>query len=561
MMKVKRRNKQKTRGYFKRIYYALKNEEDRVYSMRRRLMTYLLVMTLIAFSILVIALLALEFISDSDTRIEDELKLQLRNDQRQVGTELENLVTRGLELSGNLGRETQQLLTETHMECEDLNDNPEMLEQLQEKYYGYMNTLLQVSEASGVFSIVNATTNTSVSDADDSRSCLYLRVNNIDLSDKVSKETNLYRGIPKVGRQKNLNLNNQWDLEFDTSALPEYRAMIASNTDDVVAAYRWKERTGLPNMWEEAMFLMFPFAGSDGTVYGICGLEISEALFTLLHPTIESEFGQIVTVLAPVEEDGLHLEKGLVGGTQGTYLTDCQVLKVASKNNGLTYYTGKNEIYVGIQEEFSMATEANGEDWMLCVLLPRSNYRKYVEQNRLIRILIATLFLAIMLVLAFYISRTYVQPILDGLESIWDDEMDENSRTGYSEIDDLIMLLKEKNKDQEVMETSNLPPEIRELFDRFLLNVTTLSPSESRIMELYMDGYEINEIPDALFVSLATVRKHNRSIYNKLEVASRDEMMLFIDLLRRCGRLYELREELKQKTGILEISDKSAIRL
>ena len=34
---------------------------------------------------------------------------------------------------------------------------------------------------------------------------------------------------------------------------------------------------------------------------------------------------------------------------------------------------------------------------------------------------------------------------------------------------------------------------------------------------------------------MSTVRKHNRSIYEKLGVASRDELMLYIDLLRRCG--------------------------
>jgi hypothetical protein len=36
------------------------------------------------------------------------------------------------------------------------------------------------------------------------------------------------------------------------------------------------------------------------------------------------------------------------------------------------------------------------------------------------------------------------------------------------------------------------------------------------------------------------VKKHNRSIYQKLEVASRDELMLYIELFRCCDRLGEL---------------------
>jgi hypothetical protein len=39
------------------------------------------------------------------------------------------------------------------------------------------------------------------------------------------------------------------------------------------------------------------------------------------------------------------------------------------------------------------------------------------------------------------------------------------------------------------------------------------------------------------------VKKHNRSIYQKLEIASRDELMLYIELFRCCDRLDELIDE------------------
>ena len=43
------------------------------------------------------------------------------------------------------------------------------------------------------------------------------------------------------------------------------------------------------------------------------------------------------------------------------------------------------------------------------------------------------------------------------------------------------------------------------------------------------------------FVSVATVRKHNTSINRKLEVSNREELMVYVDLFRRCGRLEELK--------------------
>ena len=85
-----------------------------------------------------------------------------------------------------------------------------------------------------------------------------------------------------------------------------------------------------------------------------------------------------------------------------------------------------------------------------------------------------------------------------------------------------------------------LPPGIEDLFQTFAEKVKTISSTERRILNYYIEGYETADIPDLAFISIHTVKKHNRSIYQKLEVASRDELMLYIELFRCCGRLDEL---------------------
>jgi len=90
-------------------------------------------------------------------------------------------------------------------------------------------------------------------------------------------------------------------------------------------------------------------------------------------------------------------------------------------------------------------------------------------------------------------------------------------------------------------EGGELPAGMEELFKGFTQKVQTLSAAERRILNYYMDGYEISEIPDLAYISINTVKKHNRSIYQKLEVASRDELMLYFELLRCCDRLHEIR--------------------
>ena len=90
------------------------------------------------------------------------------------------------------------------------------------------------------------------------------------------------------------------------------------------------------------------------------------------------------------------------------------------------------------------------------------------------------------------------------------------------------------------IETAKLPPDMEALFHAFSEKVATLSSAERRILDYYIAGHDPAEIPDLAFISIHTVKKHNRSIYQKLEVASRDELMLYIELFRCCDRLDEL---------------------
>lgn len=86
----------------------------------------------------------------------------------------------------------------------------------------------------------------------------------------------------------------------------------------------------------------------------------------------------------------------------------------------------------------------------------------------------------------------------------------------------------------------SLPAGMEEMFQNFADKVRTLSPAERRILNYYIDGYETADIPDLAYISIHTVKKHNRSIYQKLGVSSRDELMLYLELFRCCDRLHEL---------------------
>ena len=97
-------------------------------------------------------------------------------------------------------------------------------------------------------------------------------------------------------------------------------------------------------------------------------------------------------------------------------------------------------------------------------------------------------------------------------------------------------------------EAGDLPPNMAELFERFAQNVKTLTNAEYNIFRYYMNGYEVAQIPTAACVSMSTVKKHNGNIYRKLEISSNEELMMYLDLFRRCDCIEKL--QLDEKTDV-----------
>lgn len=106
----------------------------------------------------------------------------------------------------------------------------------------------------------------------------------------------------------------------------------------------------------------------------------------------------------------------------------------------------------------------------------------------------------------------------------------------YASKDELLRSLHNESKQND----QPFPPELAKSMDTFLARVATLSPAERKIFDLYVAGYEVSEIPDQAFISINTVKKHNKNIYRKLGVGSREEIRLFVDLFYQCERGDEL---------------------
>ena len=259
--------------------------------MQKKLMLYWVSMILVVFAAIILLLSIAGGFSQDDEQLHEVMEIQLKSTRDHLENHLDNLTAQSLNLSKELSREIERVLVQEGISFQEVNDSPEQLLHLQEAMYPLISTTLQVSNCNGAYAILNATTNTGLDGAENSRSGIHLRYSNLSASSPITPTVVYFRGIPDIARQKDLELHNRWNLEFDIHQIPGCQDLMNTSLNRPAEQYFWSTRIGLKDTWESAMLLCVPVVGSAGTVYGVCGVEISALYFQFSYPTVEGQFG------------------------------------------------------------------------------------------------------------------------------------------------------------------------------------------------------------------------------------------------------------------------------
>lgn len=519
---------------------------DHKVTLHRKLMMYLLCLILAALGILLLLLTAIGGPLKAEPQMAQAMENQLSSVSDKVSKELEAYTGYGLQLSRELGQDIEDFLDEKGMSVSDLNDKPELLLEIQKMMYSELNTTIRLGRSSGVFALVNATINTQIPEADQSRCGVYLRLINVSSNVILSPETILFRGNTEIARENGLELHNRWNMELNTEELLGYQELEAG-LGQSESGYYWISRMNLKNTWEDVILLLVPMYTDTGEFLGACGIELNAVHFSLEYPATASSYGSVVTVIAPVENGNLRLDQGMAGNTEGTWLDNAESLSIIEKNAYYSTYRSLKCDYYGIQMPLEIPG-SSGQEWAVAVLIPRESCDQYILRNKAAIMGVILGFVLIMIALAWLLSKKFVRPILQGFQDIRDGQQTGDGKYRFAELEELCRWLAERGKPPEA---GDLPPNMAELFEHFALNVKTLTNAEYNIFRYYMNGYEVAQIPTAACVSMSTVKKHNGNIYRKLEISSNEELMMYLDLFRRCDCIEKL--QLDEKTDVSEI--------
>lgn len=135
---------------------------------------------------------------------------------------------------------------------------------------------LRQTGCSGAFVLLDATVNTRMEGAEHSRAGLYVQKSG---ADTPTMPLLLYRGSAEVGKAHSVMPHRKWRMEFQTDQFPDYDRWMTPGSAPLYQSYTLTERFELPGISEEVQLFLLPLRGRDGTMYGLCGFEISESYF------------------------------------------------------------------------------------------------------------------------------------------------------------------------------------------------------------------------------------------------------------------------------------------
>ena len=468
------------------------------------------------------------------------------------------LSVQGVDLAGALSKDMETWLKESGVAPSALPDHPEVLEGLLSDQMPALLTALKTNKCGGAFLVLDATV-IGEDDLGPRRAGLFLKRTEPNAVRTVGSKVHFLRGPALAARENSVELMGQWQMEYTAQETGFFDITVDTAKEhgelSLSRLYYWSPRIPLSGNSEAGMLLCVPLISSDGTVMGVCGFEVSAMLFKQAYSPDNSTYTRVFSALAPYDGTYCHMDQGLLAGN--TYLNSSlggNIVRIEENGELLHLYrTEKADDYNGLHQPVTLYPDGSPyaqSVWLAAVMAPHSDLASIVREGLWwLRLALGALALCSLLVAAF-ISRRYISPVLKTLEGIkTGSDYASLPKTQYAEINDLLEFLtaQEEAASAALVEAqakaatqADAPPERGrtskvdpESYRLFLERLKTLTPAERRVFDLYVQEKKAQEIADALNLSLSTVKYHNGNIYGKLEVGSRSELLAYIRYMRR----------------------------
>lgn len=531
-------------------------------TLHRRLILFFVMVSvtlILAFTLL----LAFFGITGKDEKaVNSHLNTELAIITDKIADEFGRISLGGIAMAEEIAKQSDAFFIEHGITAAELSAHPDLLESLLGEHMQSLISTINNRYCGGVFILLDATVN---SDSETAKSGVFLKKTQPTYTSTTGVDIHYLRGPAQLARDNGIMLLGQWKMEFDIEGQEFWTKVMDTARQNPETAlsrlYYWSGRITLKGNSESGFLLCVPLRSEDGTVFGICGIEVSDRLFKSLYTPEGGSFENIFTVMAPVCEDGFCTSKGLIAGNY--YLTGKHWdydLSVTDSHEDFVHLSGGGENYSGKSDSIRLypgGSPYEGESWVAAILMPQDILHNAVKGNSAYFMVTVVVLLLVSIGASVFISKRYLRPVNDALASIHSRAYDEKKDVPYSEINDLLEFLAANDRahSEEVARLDKENREVRSKFDMTQTHIThlaeeklpevdsdsfemftqclrTLTPKERSIFDLYMEGKSAKEILVLADINQNTLKFHNKNIYSKLGVTSRKQLLEYAALMK-----------------------------
>lgn len=520
-------------------------------SMRRRFYFFIISAIAIILSLILLLFNLFGIMNPTNQQIIEILDTQLLSYTDNIKDDYNKIAAHAISFSEQLETSIQHYLTENNLAFENLKNNPDALTDLQNHLYDVVYLNMQLTPSSGAFYILDTTVNSH--SVPPYYNGIYLKYINIYSENTVNNEISLYRGSYTTGKEHNLVFHSGWQNEMQTDFFNNSNSLFADNPHYILSP-----TVEILETWERSRYVYVPIHDLKDNIIGICGFEVSDLYFQLSEKVSDDKLGQLIGALLDKEQD---IYSGQFNSSRYN-ITNSNVQTLEKGN--ITIFDFSTEKCIGKTQNIQLGNST----FTVAIMLTEAQYERMLEINQ-IKIAGVILFIVIFaFIYCIFISKKYVSPIIKSLEQIKSNDGTKNN-LNIREINDLFAFLEEKDilyeqklrhlekaqkEAEEETERTKLAyekaleeyalaqSEIQHLSDEhkkeivledyefFLCNLSTLTPAEYKIYELYLSGKTAKEIVDILGITENTLKYHNKNIYSKLGISSRKQLLRFASL-------------------------------
>ncbi len=520
-------------------------------SMRRRFYFFIISAIAIVLSLILLLFNLFGIMNPTNRQIVEILDTQLLSYSDNIEGDYNKIAAHAISFSEQLETSLQDYLTNNNLTFENLKNNSTALADLQNYLYDVVYLNMQLAPSSGAFYILDTTVNNRSETP--FYNGIYLKYINIYSENTVNNEISLYRGSYTTGKENNLSFHSGWQNEMQTDFFSNNNSLFADNPHYILSP-----TVEIPGTWERARYVYVPLYDLKDNIIGICGFEVSDLYFQLSEKISDDSLGQLIGALLDQNQDIYSGQFNL-----SRYNVTNSGIQALEKKN-ITIFDFHTEKCIGRTQTIQLGNNS----FTVAIMLPEAQYESMLKKNQLKTAAVILFVIVFAFIYSIIISKKYVSPIIKSLEQIKSNEGTGNNLK-IREIDDLFAFLEEKDilyeqklqdleKSQKIAqeeaertklayekaleEYSLAQSEIQHLSDEhkkeivledyefFLCNLSTLSPAEYKIYELYLSGKTAREIVDILGITENTLKYHNKNIYSKLGISSRKQLLRFAAL-------------------------------